>query len=232
MDERILRIEDHKGRTVRKPPPRPSEARGRRMRAEERAKNARSSAPTRRGNNQTAVTHVPGLICYLCPRSFRIAGVAIWALRPAASTGPQSVSRFVITLPVDQQGLGVGLQLAAWLLYRLKGRIWCMRRIVRLHLRAIDQLNATPIQGTEVVAAVLRRSVLLAGWPVDWVLAKRRAQESRSHGRSACEIVRRAAGYLGCELGSGRHNCLRPRAGRDLARVRPGWDPRATRRRG
>jgi hypothetical protein len=40
------------------------------MRAEERAKNARSSAPTRRGNNQNTVTHVPGLICYLCPRPF------------------------------------------------------------------------------------------------------------------------------------------------------------------
>ena len=42
------------------------------MRAEARAKNAPASAPIRRGNSRLTVTHVPGLICYLCPRPFNL----------------------------------------------------------------------------------------------------------------------------------------------------------------
>ena len=77
-----------------------------------------------------------------------LAGVAIWALRPTASTGPQSVSRFVITLPVDQQ-FGGGAALRRLVALSPQGTHLVYAANNRLYLRAIDQLNATPIQGTE-----------------------------------------------------------------------------------
>ena len=161
-----------------------------------------------------------------------IAGVAIWALRPAASTGPQSVSRFVITLPVDQQ-FGGGAATRRLVALSPQGTHLVYAANDRLYLRAIDQLNATPIQGTESGSGgsgEIRSSRRMASG-----LGSGEAGELRKvalTGGTPVKLCRRAAGYLGCELGSGRHNCLRPRAGRDLARVRPGWNPRATRRRG
>jgi serine/threonine-protein kinase len=79
-----------------------------------------------------------------------IAGAAIWFLRPAPPAEPQPLSRFVITLPEDQQFSNAGEHLVALsprathLVYVANGR---------LNLRAIDQLTATPIPGTGGVGA-------------------------------------------------------------------------------
>ncbi|MGH9255771.1 MAG: protein kinase domain-containing protein [Vicinamibacterales bacterium] len=111
-----------------------------------------------------------------------IAGVAISFLRPASSPDPQPVSRFVIALPADQQFSIGGRRVVALsprgthLVYVANGR---------LHLRAIDQLDSTPIQGTETAtgsgdpffspdgqwigfwqAGELRRVALTGGAPV------------------------------------------------------------------
>jgi Tol biopolymer transport system component len=73
------------------------------------------------------------------------AGVAIWNLKPAP---PQSVSRFVIALPVDQQFAG-GFATRRVIALSPQGTHLAYAANTRLYLRAIDQLNAVPIQGTE-----------------------------------------------------------------------------------
>ena len=75
-----------------------------------------------------------------------ITGVGIWFLRPSASARPEPVSRFTITLPADQPFTAPGRHLVA---LSPQGTHLVYQANDRLYLRAIDQLSATPIQGTE-----------------------------------------------------------------------------------
>jgi serine/threonine-protein kinase len=75
-----------------------------------------------------------------------ITGVGIWFLRPSASARPEPVSRFTITLPADQPFTAGGRHLVA---LSPQGTHLVYQANDRLYLRAIDQLSATPIQGTE-----------------------------------------------------------------------------------
>ena len=75
-----------------------------------------------------------------------ITGVGIWFLRPSASARPEPVSRFTITLPADQPFTAAGRHLVA---LSPQGTHLVYQANNRLYLRAIDQLSATPIQGTE-----------------------------------------------------------------------------------
>ena len=75
-----------------------------------------------------------------------ITSVGIWFLRPASSANPESVSRFTITLPADQPFTAGGRHLVA---LSPQGTHLVYQANDRLYLRAIDQLSATPIQGTE-----------------------------------------------------------------------------------
>jgi eukaryotic-like serine/threonine-protein kinase len=75
-----------------------------------------------------------------------ITGVGIWFVRPASSADPGPVSRFTITLPADQAFGAVGRHLVA---LSPEGTHLAYYANDRLYLRAIDQLDATPVQGTE-----------------------------------------------------------------------------------
>jgi len=111
-----------------------------------------------------------------------IASVAVWFLRPASSPDPQLVSRFAITLPGDQQFMVPSRHVVA-LSPRGTHLVYVANN--RLNLRAIDQLDSTPIQGTEATtgstdpffspdgqwigfwqAGELRRVALTGGAPV------------------------------------------------------------------
>jgi eukaryotic-like serine/threonine-protein kinase len=76
-----------------------------------------------------------------------ITGLAIWFLRPASSAGPQPVSRFTITFPADQPFTAGDRHLVA---LSPQGTHLVYQANDRLYLRAIDQLSATPIPGTEI----------------------------------------------------------------------------------
>jgi len=69
-------------------------------------------------------------------------GAAIWFLKP---TPLQPVSRFVITLPGDEQFSGFARHVVA---VSPRGTHLVYVANNRLNLRALDQLNATPIEGT------------------------------------------------------------------------------------
>jgi serine/threonine-protein kinase len=75
-----------------------------------------------------------------------ITGAGIWFLRPPSSVGSAPVSRFTITLPADQRFTAGGRHLVA---LSPQGTHLVYQANNRLYLRAIDQLSATPIQGTE-----------------------------------------------------------------------------------
>ena len=78
-----------------------------------------------------------------------ITGAGIWFLRPASSANPEPVSRFTITLPADQPFSAASRHLVA---LSPQGTHLAYAANNRLYLRAIDQLSATPIQGTETGA--------------------------------------------------------------------------------
>jgi eukaryotic-like serine/threonine-protein kinase len=75
-----------------------------------------------------------------------ITGAGIWFLRPASSADREPVSRFTITLPADEQFSDTTRHVVA---LSPQGTHLVYQANDRLYLRAIDQLSATPIQGTE-----------------------------------------------------------------------------------
>jgi serine/threonine-protein kinase len=75
-----------------------------------------------------------------------LTGVAAWTIGSAPAFGPPIVSRFAITLPENQQFTQVGRHAVA---LSPQGTHLVYTANNRLNLRAINQLEATPIQGTE-----------------------------------------------------------------------------------
>ena len=76
-----------------------------------------------------------------------VAGAAIWLLRPAPSGDTRLVATFTIALPQDQRFTGTSRHVVA-----LSPRGTHLVYVANngLYLRAINQLTATPIQGTNV----------------------------------------------------------------------------------
>jgi serine/threonine protein kinase/Tol biopolymer transport system component len=80
-----------------------------------------------------------------------IAGIAVWALKPTPSPTPQLVSRLVVDLPPGQQLAGLDYGPAVALSPDGSHLAYVARQggTQQLYLRAMDNLEANPIPGTE-----------------------------------------------------------------------------------
>jgi Tol biopolymer transport system component len=76
-----------------------------------------------------------------------VAAVAAWFVKPPSAASPQPMTRFSITLPGDQNFTRVGRHFVA---ISPDGRKLVYVANNQLYLRAIDQIDATPIRGTNV----------------------------------------------------------------------------------
>ena len=134
---------------------------------------------------------------------------------------PRGVERFVLNLSPQDQFSNTGRQAVAispngtHIVYSANGR---------LYVRALDDLNPTPIAGTrgEVADNSAARNPFFSP-DGRWirVLASRTAEESRTYGRSSADRVR-GLQSMGREVGIRRNDSLRRRSRRYLARFRLG----------
>ena len=144
-----------------------------------------------------------------------VTGFAVWRLKPEPS---RPIRRFAIVLPGGDQFPG-NSAVTSWR-FRRTGRASHTSPMQRLYLRMMDQVDATPIPGTEEGGLPSRpEPVLLARWSMDWILAGWTTEESFRQRRRAGRVVRRRES-LGRKLGSRRHNPLRSGTKRHISGLR------------
>ena len=155
--------------------------------------------------------------------------LAVWsATRPAAPTSP--TTRFPIVLPQGDVFRAGGRHVVA---LSPDGVHLAYVANAQIYLRPMDQMEATPIRGTEVGGGNFGRSPFFSadGQSVAWLLGGEPAQAGVPQRRGAGHSVRRRE-PVGRELERGRHDSLRT-GGRHLAcpgdRRCPGTDYRAGR---
>ena len=152
------------------------------------------------------------------------AAIAAYTTFTMTRVSPPSLplAQFTIALPTGDRFSNTGVHAVA---LSADGTRLVYTANQRLYLRMMDQLEATPIRGTEVAVAEGRgstESVLFTRWSVDRLLAGWSTQEGLGRRRRGAAAVS-GGNPIGCHLDEQQHDSLRAERG---GRRREGqcWD--------